>query len=340
VQSMQLRRSANRVWEGLQRPQAPLLILIALAILGVTGMALPQIAISPNESAAYARRLAQLRPSLGGATSPLASLGLLNIRSSAPQRLVLAVLSLVLAANLGAILEHKQEQTTARELTWRLLILTGGLLVLSGWGGQLLWGWREPDVIAWPGAQISLPQRDLVTPQPSGPLGVWAGGYGIYVLPRGERMGLEVVAQRSEGAPLLLLPSVDERPQAELRLAFTAEQPERFFAIQEADLIVRLNQVDDAIQAQVYRSASGELLTEAELTDAEAATVLSVNGTEIHVTPVLLPLYDVVYNPGAAVEALGYLLAVSGAAVGLAGSRASADENADPEEAVEAANPK
>jgi hypothetical protein len=223
---------------------------------------------------------------------------------------------------------------------WRLLILVGGLLVLGGWGGQLLWGWREPSVIAWPGAEISLPQRDLVTRQPSGPLGVWSGGYGVYVLPRGERTGLEVEAQRSEGAPLLLLPSVDESPQSQLRLAFTVEQPERFFAIQEAGLIVRLNQIDDAIQAQVYRSASGELLTDAQLTDAETTTVLPINGTEIHLTPVLLPVYDVVYNPGAAVEALGLLLLVVAAAVGLTRGSANTGESADPEEAVEAANHK
>lgn len=343
----------NRVWTGLASQWLVLLILLFLVILQVAALVLPQIPVSSSDTATFNRWLAELQPRLGDATRPLASLGLLTIRSSLLIRLGLGCLALVTAANLDRLRNPIAAADAAKEGTAdpdaddtrtssatvpperaasgrraRALVSVGGLLLIGGWITQMLWGWQDPEVIAWPGTPIALPERGLAIPQPQGPVGLNTGRFGLYVLTRGERAGLEVTVTGEDGEPLPLLPSVQEAPQESLRLAFTTRDPEAFFAVPDAGLIVRLNQITDTIQIQAYRSASGDLLAETQLDPMNVGVSLEVDEVLASFDLTRLPRYEVVYNPGALAEAAGLLLLGAGGLM-LRGPREADDKRPD-----------
>ncbi len=309
---METREIIGKLWAVLRHPRTAALALVLLIVIQLLALALPQIPVTAADGAVYSRWLAVLRPTLGEQTRLLASLGLLTIRSSYLLRLTLCLIGLLIFANLDALRDTWREKPWSLREFGPLAFAVGGILVIGGWAGHMLWGWQEPEVIAWPGSDIAVADYGLSVAQPSGPLGLWKGGYGLYILRRGQRTGLEVRATDARGQPLLLLPSVNQDAQETLRLAFTAQEPEAFFALQEAGLIFRLNQLQGAIQVQVYRSASGELLTETALQGSESPLVLQVDGNEIVLSPILLPHYTVVQNPGALFEGLGMGLMAAG----------------------------
>ncbi|MGC9468025.1 MAG: hypothetical protein ACP5HS_05500 [Anaerolineae bacterium] len=331
---MQVRQAIDRVWKALAQRSATLLALALLVlILGIT-LALPQIPVPASETTSFNRWLAEVRPRLGDQTRLVASLGLLTIRTSLIMRLALGYLGLLVAVNADSLREKwdKRPWTLPHQIAHALLCV-GALLIIGGWATQMLWGWREPDVITWPGEEIVVAQRDLSLDQPPGPLGFWQERYGLYIIPRGQRTGLEIRAS-DEDTTLLLLPSVNEQPQETLRLALTTQEPEAFFAIQEAELIFRLNQIEDIIQVQAYRSASGELLAEAQLDNEEVQRVLTIHDVEVTITQTLLPRYEVVYNPGAFFEGLGMMAFAAGAF-----ARFGADPSEDEDESAPDAGP-
>lgn len=311
---MWIQRTMDRLWVGLASQRLVLLTLLFLVILQSTALLLPQIPVSADDTAAFNRWIAELQPRLGEATRPLAAFGLLTIRSSLLIRLVLGCLALVTAANVDRLRTAKAEAEDggASARLARVIISVGGVLLIGGWGAQMLWGWQDPEVIAWPGAQIILPDRGLAMAQPAGPVGLANGRFGLYVLARGERAGLEVNATDANGEQLPLLPSVQEAAQETLRLAFTTRDPEAFFAVPDAGLIMRLNQIGETIQIQAYRSASGDLLAETQLDWTDAGVVLEVNGMAASFELTRLPRYEVVYNPGAVGEIGGLLLLALG----------------------------
>ncbi|MCU0521891.1 MAG: hypothetical protein MUF84_14520 [Anaerolineae bacterium] len=328
----------DQLWQRLEGRTPALLALILLVLTQIIALALPQIPVSPRQSTSFNRWLAELRPQLGPATRPLASLGLLTIRSSALLRLVLAFLGLIVAATLDRLRESWHTRSWRSGHTARLLVCIGGVLIIGGWAGQMLGGWREPEVVVWPDDQIEILGRDLVIDQPSGPIGLWPGGYGRYVMTRGNRLGLEVQAAGAEGEALPLLPAVNEAPVDALRLTFTTQEPEAFFAIPKAELVFRLNQVEQAIQVQAYRSASGELLTETLLQAGDATTVLQLGAASVSITQTLLPRYEVIYNPGAGFEGLGLALLALGVISRTAHIPEQAGEPSEPEGAGQAAD--
>jgi hypothetical protein len=327
---MQTERLINRVWRSFSHRKLALLILILIIATQIIAFALPQVPVPPSESAVFNRWLAEFRTVLGTRTKAMASLGLLTIRSSYFLRLTLGLLALAVVAHIDRLrvaassseaemqepsesLDDRREAEIPRGIMLaRGLLALGGLLIIVGWAGQMLWGWREPRVTAWPGASIQLPDRGLTLPQPSGFIGVWQGRYGLYTLARGQQSGLEVQAFDEDGDRLVLLPSVEKEPRDVLQIALARHEPEAFFAVPDAELIFRLNQLEDRIEAQAFRSASGELLAEIQILDGSPQAALQINDVEIEFTTVLLPRYEVIYNPTAIVEALGLLLFAGG----------------------------
>ena len=89
----------------------------------------------------------------------------------------------------------------------------------------------------------------------------------------------------------------------------TGTPPEAFFLTAETELVYRLYQLEDKytaeIFAQVYKSASGELLAEKSLVSGED---LVVETTHVSITRLQLPRYRVIYNPGAPIESTGLIL--------------------------------
>jgi hypothetical protein len=334
----------ERVWTTLAGKRLVLLVLSILILIRIAALLLPQIPVSTAEAAAFNRWLAELRPRLGQATRPLASLGLLTIRSSLIIRIALSALALVAAANLdrlrqlwqardeGQVSDEAQapNEGQARERGARTLIAIGALLLIGGWVGQMLWGWQDPEVVAWPDQMIMLPQRNLTIAQPSGPIGMVREKFGLYVLSRGERVGLEVQVTDADGATThLLLPSVQEDPQPSLRLAFTTRDPEAFFAVPDADIIMRLNQIMQTIQIQAYRSASGDLLAETTLAWTDTGAQLEVDDIRATFSLTRLPRYELIYNPGAIADILGFLLIATGGLLLPTIPRADRDEGGE-----------
>jgi len=309
---MRIKHGINRLWTGLGHQIPATLAVVFLLSIQIAAFALPQIPVPPSESTAFSRWLAELQPSLGNQTRLLASLGLLTLRGSWLMRLGLALLTLVVAANFDALRESWEKPLRSRPQIGRLLICIGGILIIGGWGGQMLWGWRDPEVIAWPESDIVLRERDVAIAQPRGPLSIWTGQVGLYTLTRGQRIGLEMQVTGAGKTQLGLLPSVNEAPQDSLRIAFTTGDPEAFFAVPEAGLIFRLNQLPDAIQIQAYRSASGDLLVEHQLQADDSVSTLDIDGVTATIVQTLLPRYEVVYNPGAVLEAVGLGLFAGG----------------------------
>ena len=54
------------------------------------------------------------------------------------------------------------------------------------------------------------------------------------------------------------------------------------------------------------------ILAEIQILEEDTPAVMQINGTEVEFTTVLLPRYEVIYNPTAIVEAVGLLLFAGG----------------------------
>lgn len=319
-----VRRILNRVWQWLSADRRLAEALIALLTIQAIVLLLPQAPVSTSTSPVYARWLAGLRPTFKAWTTPLATVGLLAVRTSLWMRALLAWLALIVAARFDDLLEHWKEWPHSRR--WlQILACVAGLLIISGWGMQTLWGWKQSDVIVWPATPIAIPERGLTLPARGSAsqgrfIPLRTGQYGLYFVPKGSSVGLVVQASDAQGQVLPLSPSARDEPQDELRLALTVEAPEAYFALPQVGYVFRLSRLhetDEPIQAQVYRSADGELLVETTLQGEELLGnyVLFADDVRLDVQRYALPRFEAVYNPGAPFEGIG-MLALLGAVLG------------------------
>ena len=279
---------------------------MALAILQLLILLLPQAPVSPANDLIYTRWLAEQRLTLGRWTDLLATLQLLSLRSSLWMRGALALLALVSAAH-GDALVKAWPEIASRVRVRRFLPLASGVLFLLGWGMHTFWGWTEPNLTAWPVSPLEIPQREITLSPPHNAFALWHGVYGLYLIPEGRGMGVEVEANEEEGAPLELLPSRREEPQQQLSLVLTTVAPDAYFALPKTEYVFRLSYLLDstALQIQAYRSASGELLTEAILGDDGTLSIDKEDEVQLRFRIFDIPQFDAVYNPGAPFEALG-----------------------------------
>lgn len=298
------------MWHWLGEDKRLLEILIALLVFQALVLAIPQAPVPRSDGPGYSRWIAELRPTFGGWTAPLSALGLLTLRTSLWTRGLLAGLVIVVTVRSAALVELWRDLASPRKWFHGLLCL-GALLIVIGWGLQTVWGWKQAEVIAWPDTGISIPERGLTLSPQSGRLRLWTGHFGLYFVPKGTSTGLEVRAFDTQGHGLALLASTRSEPQPQLRIVLTAETPEAYFALPDVGFVFRVSQIQNdgtKIQAQVYKSASGELL---------AATVLQGDGSlfandiRLKLERYILPRFEAVYNPGAAFEALGMLLFIT-----------------------------
>ena len=304
-QSMTTQRQyvLGRIWAWLSEDRRFLEIFTALVLLQLLILLLPQAPVPPADDLIYTRWLAEQRLTLGRWADLLATLQLLTLRSSLWMRGALALLALALAAHLDALIKAWPD-VSPRVRVRGFLPLAGGVVLLFGWGMHTLWGWTEPNLTAWPASPLEIPQREITLSPPHNAFTLWHGVYGLYLIPEGQGLGVEVEANEEKGAPLELLPSRREEPQQQLSLVLTTAASDAYFALPEAEYVFRLSYIVDstALQVQAYRSASGELLTEAILGDDGT---LSIDEVRLHVRTFEAPQFDAVYNPGAPFEALG-----------------------------------
>jgi hypothetical protein len=313
---MRVQQILNQVWRWLSADRRLVEAFIALLVIQAIVLFLPQAPAPISTSPVYARWLAGLRPTLKTWTTPLATVGLLTVRTSLWMRVLLAWLALIVSARFDALLEHWREWPRSRR--WlQVLACVAGVFIIGGWGMQTLWGWKQSDVIAWPATLIAIPERGLTLPARDDVsqnrfIPLRTGQYGLYFVPKGSSVGLVVQASDAQGDVLPLSPSAHDEPQDELRLALTVETPEAYFALPQVGYVFRLNRLpetDGPIQVQVYRSADGELLVETTLQDEELPGnyVLFAGDVRLDLQRYALPRFEAVFNPGAPFEVVGTL---------------------------------
>jgi hypothetical protein len=297
----------------LNRPTVLLGTLGVLGLLITLSLLVPQAPAPPSDEAVYSRWYVELRAALGRSAELLSALGWLSIRTSWWQRTFLALLALVLSVRGTRLVERWTELPTLRRV-WHLLILCGGFLILTGWGVQMVWGWTEAGVVAWPGERLNLAKHPVELPPLEGAPRIRAQGYGLYTLRQEVGAGLVVQAFGEDDEPVGLTAAVGSEPEQSLRLALDAGNRDAYFALPSAGYTFRANlqalAPERVILLQVYRSASGELLTE---TTFQNEGTLFAEGLRLRLDSVSLPHVRVVYNPGAPLTLVGWaLLGVAG----------------------------
>ncbi len=301
---MRAQQTLNKVWAWLGEDRRLLEILLALLILQTLVVLLPQ---SPVAGSAYSRWLAEQRTTLKEWANPLSTLGGLTLRTSVWMRIPLVFLALSVAARVGELFEH---WATLSRLDRRLrtLACAGGVLVIVGWGMQRLWGWKQANVLVWPGEPVAITDAGLTLPPRKSAALLFTERYGLYLIPQGSTVGLNVQAVDSQGQVLLLSPSARDEPQAELRVVLSDETPDAYFALPQVGFVFRLSRFRGngmPVQAQVYRIADGELLAE---TTFQGDGILAANDVRLQLSRQVLLRFEAVYNPGAPVEGLGMLM--------------------------------
>lgn len=304
---MKIRQGFDNVWQWLNKDRRLLDIFIVFLVIQILAFIIPQAPVPRSDGPGYTRWLAEMHPRLGKWASIFSGVGILTLRTSLWMRGVLVMLVLVIVARSASLRERWTEFTPSQK--WRHMALcVGGLLIVAGWSAQIVWGWKQPEITAWPDSPVVVAERGLTLPPHDGRLRLWRGRYGLYLVPKGSSVGLEVQATGEDGSLLALLSSARSDPQTQLRIALTQETPEAYFALPDAGLVFRVSQVPDNgthVQAQVYRSASGELLAETVL---EGSGSLFANDIRLKLDHYVLPRFEAVYNPGAVFEGLGLLM--------------------------------
>lgn len=312
-----------------------------IAFFGLTlllTLILPQSPVPPADEAAFARWLAEIRPTLGSWTGPLADLGLLSLRTSWWQRLSLALLALAGAARCSILVENWNETGRLGRVRQVALII-GPVALIVGWGLQITLGWSKSGVIAWPGEPTPLEEHQLTLPVVDEATRLARHGYGLYSLREERALGLAAEAYNEEGEHLGLLASSRGEPKERLRLYLNLQQPDGFFALPSVGFVFRASLLkpppETRIQVQTYRSSSDLLVNETVL---EGSGSIFIDDLRLDLESTPLPQLRVIYNPGAPVMALGgVLLGVSGGIwVGgqLGWWRVTAQETAEKEEAT------
>ena len=183
-----------------------------------------------------------------------------------------------------------------------VLVHLGPLLLLVGlWVGGMR-GWRVEGLIGEAGKRVDVPGGGTVALMET-PAG-WASdrpGVRLYVAGVGPE--LTVSAVDSEGDALGLQQATGEPLSSTLQFRLTEREPDAYFAIPEAGLVVRIAPESEAVlqpgmslRVQVFRSPSGNLVWE-ESIQGEAAE-LAVEGVRIRIERGTYPVLSAVYDPG------------------------------------------
>ena len=307
---MHWREAIERVWKWLIGTAALLEILTALLLVLFLSFLLPQSPVSPADEAAFSRWTASIRPTWGSWVEPLTLLHWLSLRTSLWLRIPMALLALVTSARVAQLAATWHDHTVA-ERVCHLSIGFGALLLLVGWAVGLRWGWTVSDVMAWPGEALSLPEQGLMFPSVEADRRFAWYGYAHYLLRDDSGVGLEARAYDETGSLVPLVTSTRGTAQEKVRLVLSPQNPEAYFAIPSAGLIFRASfqqeqgDSDPTLLIQIYRSASGELITETVLRGDGSLLTETLN---LQLKSVPLPQMRVVYNPGALLTAAGWLL--------------------------------
>lgn len=155
-----------------------------------------------------------------------------------------------------------------------LLAHVGPLLLLLGLLVGTVWGWRVEGLIGSFGETVSIPDHGEIALPDRHP-GMAGQLSAVRLYPQGTGPEVSVVAVDETGEPLglLLTPTADAVPTLRFRLGSSEDA---YFAINQAGLFVRILpdapppiETDSALQVQILRIRSGELVHEATIAGDE-----------------------------------------------------------------------
>lgn len=296
------------VWRVATEDRLLAALLLALAMGLTVSVLFRQMPV--GDPAAYARWLSETQARLGRATAALQTLGLFTITRSLGFRTLLACTAACLALRLiemGSRLRHRW--------TWAdffpVLAHVGALVLLVGLLVTHLWGWQVTDVVVLAGERVALPNvpgwvaldPDTLRVSHSAGLVTSIGAYGP---------GVRAWASDDTGR-LLLLQTAESDLVTELTTALVED---RYFAIPEAHLVVRLTPqpghpiaAHSPVLVQVYRSPPGELALEDVMVEEAAVTV---DGVTVHLTGTSYAKITATFNPGLWPSGMGVAFLAAG----------------------------
>jgi hypothetical protein len=196
---------------------------------------------------------------------------------------------------------------------------SGAMLFLIGLLITHVWGWRVEGLIVQSGERTALAGTDeWVALDTGGWKATHSPGVVTFIEERGP--GVRAAAVNGAGRSLPLQQTAEANPVThQLTVPLTED---RYFAIPEAQLIVRLTpQPNQAISAhtpvlvQVYRSPAGQLTTE---TVVEGDAELAVGDVTLELTSAPYARLAAAFNPGIWPTAAGLVLLGSGGLGGAA----------------------
>lgn len=323
-------------------------LLLALAFGSTLTTCLPQMPWA--DPAFYAQWLSVTQARFGQATTVMQSLGLFTVTRSFGFRLLLALLFGCLSLRLvDGIDRFRRREASDPPEEWRplaaldlpaavddlrarryrllgesplfqadrwpgadlfpLLAHSGALLLLAGLIVAHLWGWQVEGVVVQSGERATLPGGGgWVALAQDGREITHSPGLVTFVEQRGP--GVQASVTDSSGRQLALHRTVESEPVTRLRAALTED---KYFAVPEAQMVVRLVAQQDAVLVQVYRSPPGQLITE-QVVEGDAE--LEVEGVTLELVASSYAQLTATFNPGLWPSGVGVLLL----AVGLLGS--------------------
>lgn len=264
--------------------------------------------------------LAQTQSRFGATTAALYRLGLFSLAQS-------PLLTLLLAFTGFLLLTRAVDQVARLQQVWpqkgrpfwtclsTLLTTFGALLLLLGLLIGKMGGWQVDGLVSPTGETLAVPGYGEIALKTTGH-SVRSAQPGVTVHVTGSGPRLTLRALDETGRALKLQQAPREPVTDELTFILTADTPEAFFAVPEAGLVVRIMlapgaalSADAPLRLQAFRSPSGDLVQERELT-SEAELVL--DGVQLAVTRSAYHVLSAVHNPGRWFTTSGIVIGAAG----------------------------
>ncbi|HEY75762.1 MAG TPA: hypothetical protein G4O00_06230 [Thermoflexia bacterium] len=188
----------------------------------------------------------------------------------------------------------------------------GPLLLLAGFLIGEIGGWKAEGVIGEVGRTVTGPGgRTFALVETSA--GWVADQPGVQIYVTGVGPELTVSAVDAEGNALGLQQAAGEPLSPTLRFRLTEREPDAYFAVPEAGLIVRIApesepvlQPETDLRVQVFRSPSGNLVWEETI--GETTSNLDVEGIRVRIEQGAYPVLLAVHDPGRWLKVLGLVM--------------------------------
>jgi len=279
--------------------------LLMLAAMLMLRACLPQAPDSATAPVAFSLWVATTQTHLGNLFVPLRQLGLFNLEHSPATRVLIALAALCMMVRgfetISAIWHAWRSQSSPASdgvrlgrfplaSAGRLAVYLGALLIAASLAISDMTGWRARnltlgvgqiapvghgtpyslrlDALAGQVGYVALLQETDLISQGVVAIGHPMRAVGLAVFLVGTGPAVRASAVLTDGQPVRLQTSTSSAPLSELVLLLTRDESERYLAVPEAGLVIRLSSGAAStlpVRAQVYRSSTGAVIFEDEI---------------------------------------------------------------------------